>query len=126
MARVFRSGPLVPVRLDQPGSVSPASPQRRVHSDAVARTDGVLVYAVNRFLGDNIQALDPASNYATRWQCSTGNGSNPHDIAFASATKAYVTLFGDKDLLIVNPAVGPDCTGFVRGSIGLFAFLSAD
>src|SRR5690348_3452849 len=31
-----------------------------VHSDAVARTHGGIVYVVNRLGGDNIQAIDPA------------------------------------------------------------------
>ena len=47
--------------------------------------------------------LDPGDDFATRLQCSTGNGTNPHDIAFADDDKAYVTLFEERELLIVNP-----------------------
>ena len=48
---------------------------------------------------DNIQIIDPAQNYATVHQFSTGNGSNPQDISFVSPTKAYVTRLGSPNLL---------------------------
>src|SRR5439155_9024077 len=51
-----------------------------IHSDAVVRAAGERVYVVNRFLGDNLQVLDPAHGLATLLQCSTGPGSNPHDV----------------------------------------------
>jgi len=54
-------------------------------------------------------------------QFSVGNGANPQDIAFASATKAYVTRFESSDLWIVNPA-----TGAHTGTISLAAFADAD
>jgi DNA-binding beta-propeller fold protein YncE len=63
----------------------------RIHSDAVVRTHDGTVYVINRLGGDNVQAIDPTMGYATRWQCSVDNGSNPHDLAFAAADKAYVT-----------------------------------
>ena len=71
----------------------------RVHED--------VVYVVNRLGGDNVQALDPAQGFATRWQCSVGNGATPHDIAFAARDKAYVTLYEEPELLVVDPSVGP-------------------
>jgi hypothetical protein len=81
--------------------------------------DGRL-YVINRFGQDNIQVVDPAT-LATVFQFSTGNGSNPADIAFASPTKAYVTLYEKPDLLIVNPQ-----TGASLGSIPLGALADAD
>jgi hypothetical protein len=92
-----------------------------VYSDAVMRWYGGLLYVVNRFGQDNIQVIDPALNYATVRQFSTGNGSNPQDICFVSATKAYVTRYELADLLIVNPA-----TGAWLGVIPLGAFADAD
>jgi DNA-binding beta-propeller fold protein YncE len=98
----------------------------RIHSDAVARVHAGLVYVVNRLGGDNIQAIDPAAGYATRWQCSVENGSNPHDIAFAAADKAYVTRYERASLLIVDPTTGADCAQFVRGTVDLSQFADGD
>src|SRR6185503_17797355 len=83
-------------------------------------------YVINRLGGDSIQALDPQAGFATRWECSVGNGANPHDLIFAAPDKAYVTLYERTELLIVNPSVGPSCDGFVRGSIDLAALADAD
>jgi len=89
-------------------------------SDASLRFHGDRLYVVNRFGGDNVQVVNPAT-YATTLQFSVGNGSNPHDIAFASATKAYVTRYETADLWIVNPQ-----TGAHLGAISLAAFADAD
>jgi hypothetical protein len=97
-----------------------------VHSDAVARTHGGIVYVVNRLGGDNIQAIDPAQGWTTIWQCSVGNGTNPHDILFVAPNKAYVTLYERAGLAIVDPSAGPTCDGFLRGSIDLSPLADAD
>jgi DNA-binding beta-propeller fold protein YncE len=89
-----------------------------VFSDARVRWFDGRVFVVNRFGQDNIQIIDPAQNYATVHQFSTGNGSNPQDIAFVSPTKAYVTRLGSPNLLEVNPAAG-DTIGPI--SLGMFA-----
>jgi len=122
----FMAGSFATVELDPPRAVSPSSSQRRVHSDAVVRSRGGIVYVLNRLFGDNLQVLDPDDGYRTRSQCSTGNGTNPHDIAFASSDKAYITLYDDSELLIVNPDPRPDCGDFVLGSIDLTAVADAD
>ncbi len=98
-----------------------ASDVASVHSDATLRWWGGRLYVVNRFGQDNIQVIDPTSGYATLRQFSTGNGSNPQDIAIVSATKAYVSCLGLAQLLIVNPAAGA-----VTGSIPLARFADAD
>jgi len=126
IATDFQTGSFATVGLAAPRPVSPVNPMRRVNSDAIARPHGGLVYVVNRFGGDSIQILDPSQDFAIRAQCSTGGGSNPQDIAFASATKAYVTRFGTPLLLIVNPSPQPDCSDFVRGTIDLSALADAD
>lgn len=77
-----------------------------IHSDAVARFFGGLIYVVNRFGADNVQILDPATDFATVRQFSVGNGSDPHDIVVMSPTKAYVTRYNETDLWIVNPSTG--------------------
>lgn len=122
----FMAGSYATVDLDPPRSVSPSSSQRRLHNDAVVRTREGLVYILNRLFADNLQVLDPTDGYRTRFQCSTGNGTNPHDIAFAGPDKAYVTLYDASHLLIVNPAPRPDCSDFVRGSIDLSGVADAD
>ena len=54
-------------------------------------------------------------------QYSTGNGSNPHDIAFVSEEKAYISRYGRTHLLVVNPV-----TGDSLGSVDLSTFADAD
>jgi hypothetical protein len=103
------------------GTSAVAKDVAAVHSDAVERWYGGLLYVVNRFGQDNIQVIDPAQNYLTVRQFSTGNGSNPQDICFVSATKAYVTRYDVSDLLIVNPS-----TGASLGVIPLGTFADAD
>lgn len=65
------------------------------------------VLLVNRFgatNADNVQPLDPAS--LAGGQISTGNGSNPHDVACVSLAKCYVAAFGAGALPIVDLAQG--------------------
>jgi DNA-binding beta-propeller fold protein YncE len=122
----FVAGSFATVELEEPRMVSRSTSQRRIHNDATARVRNGLVYVVNRRFGDNIQVLDPAADFATRLQCSVGSGTNPHDIAFVSDTKAYVTLFEESTLLIINPAARLDCSDFVRGTIDLTALADDD
>lgn len=110
--------------------VTPANPVDQVGSDAVVRVADDRVYVINRG-DDTIQVLDPNDDYATLSECSTdnndaGNASNPHDIAIVNNNKAYVTLFNETNLLIVDPSVDADCEGFVLGSIDLSVFADAD
>jgi hypothetical protein len=96
-----------------------------IHADAVVRTSRDGVYVVNRDLGDNVQVLDPRRGFATRLQCSTEPGSNPHDIAVVSPRKAYVTRYGERGLWVVDPGA-TSCDGFHRGTVNLGAFADAD
>jgi len=92
-----------------------------IHSDAVARWYGGLVYVINRSGADNIQTLDPENDFSTLSQHSTGNGTNPKDIAFVSPNKAFVSRYDSNDLLIMNPA-----TGTHLGTIDLSQFADGD
>jgi hypothetical protein len=77
-----------------------------VHSDALARSFGGRVYVVNRLNADNIQIIDPQQGYTTpaNAQVSVDNGTNPQDIAFVNASKAYVSRQSRTSrLLILNP-----------------------
>lgn len=101
------------------------TPENPVGRDAVVRVSGNRVYVINRG-DDTIQVLDPNDDYATLSECSTGEGSNPHDIVIVNNNKAYVTLFNETDLLIVDPSVDADCEGFILGRIDLSVFADAD
>jgi len=77
-----------------------------VHSDAIARSFRGRVYVVNRLNADNIQIIDPKLGYTTpaNAQVSVDSGTNPQDIAFVSASKAYVSRRERTSrLLILNP-----------------------
>jgi len=119
----FETGLLATVGVRPPHRVAhPATP---IHSDAVVRVAGERVYVVNRFLGDNLQVLDPAHGLATLLQCSTGPGSNPHDVAVLAPDKAYVTRYDAKELWVVDPSAA-SCAGFLRATVDLSAFGDAD
>jgi hypothetical protein len=92
-----------------------------VHSDAVAREHGGLIYVVNRLFQDNIQVLDPRQGFATVRQFSVGPGSGPQDIVFASPTRAYVSRYEETLLYEVDPM-----SGTVTDSIDLSVFADAD
>ncbi len=114
----FSSGGLSAINL---GTRAVSRDVASVHSDAVARWDHGLLFVVNRLGQDNVQVIDPAAGWATVKQFSTGNGSNPQDIAFASPTKAYISRLGTPSLLVANPA-----SGATLGVISLAAFADAD
>ncbi len=90
-------------------------------SDAVARYYGGLIYVVNRMGCDNIQVLDPSDGFSTARQFSVGTGSDPHDIAFVSGAKAYVSRGNETELLIVDPSSGSNL-----GTVDLSRFSDAD
>jgi len=119
----FETGMLDTVAVRPPRRV--AHPDADIHSDAVIRVSGGMVFVVNRFLGDNIQRLDPAQGLRTRFQCSTGNGSNPHDLVVVAPDKAYVTRYDRPELWVVDPSVS-DCDHFRTGVIDLSAFADGD
>ncbi len=92
-----------------------------IHSDAVARHHGGLIYVVNRLYADNIQVLDPEQGFATAIQFSVGPGSNPQDIAVVSPDRAYVSRYESEWLYEVDPVAGA-----VVDSIDLSGFADAD
>lgn len=115
----FSSGELSTVSLDSTHQVHTGVSS--VHSDAVVRVFDGLVYVVNRYLGDNIQVLDPDDDFAVVRQFSVGNGSDPHDIVVVSAARAYVTRYNETDLWVVDPS-----TGNHVGSVDLSTLADAD
>jgi type IV secretory pathway component VirB8 len=87
-------------------------------NDAVFFNDKI--YVINRFGFDNITLLDTADLTTAIHQFSTGNGTNPQDMAFVSDTKAYVSLLGANDILIVDPT---DVGNEIKSRIDLSGFL---
>jgi DNA-binding beta-propeller fold protein YncE len=77
-----------------------------IHSDADARTYQGKLYVVNREGQDNILVLDGDDLSTPLTQFSVGNGTNPQDIVFTTATRAYVSRRASTHLLIVNPTTG--------------------
>src|SRR5574341_1123509 len=77
-----------------------------VGSDAIARLFNGRVYVVNRLPVDSIQIVDPQQGFTTpttNGVLSVDSGSDPQDIAFVNATKAYVSRLASARLLIINP-----------------------
>ena len=93
-----------------------------IHSDALARAFNGLIYVVNRLGVDSIQVIDPQQGFTTplngEVSVNTGGatGLNPQDIAFVSATKAYVSRLKSTRLLVINPT-----TLTITGEIDLVA-----
>jgi DNA-binding beta-propeller fold protein YncE len=119
----FETGLLATVGVRAPHAVARVATP--IHSDAVLRVSGGRVFVVNRFLGDNLQVLDPAHGLATALQCSTGPGSNPHDVAVVAPHKAYVTRYDEPTLWVVDPDA-PSCATFRRGTVDLSPWGDAD
>jgi hypothetical protein len=117
----FETGVLVRAPLTQPARGRPAA--AAIHTDALVRVLDGTVFIVNRFLGDNLQVL--SDQLTTRLQCSTGVGSNPHDVALAAPDKGYVTRYDREALWIVDPQAS-GCGGFRRGTIELGALADGD
>jgi hypothetical protein len=61
------------------------------------------VFILNRFGFDSVSvlALDDLTTAVS--QFSTGNGSNPQDMVFVSGERAYISLLGSNELLVVDP-----------------------
>lgn len=122
----FQTGSFATIERQPPFRVEPSSPDRLLGADPVARVFGRRVFVINRFGGDNVQILDPDQNFRTVAQCSTGNGSNPQDLAFRNGRIGYVTLLARPYLLRVNLRPGGDCTDFVQNQIDLSAYADRD
>ncbi len=92
-----------------------------LHADAVVRAYRDKVYVINRLGRDNVIVLNSRDLKTPLTQYSTGNGSNPQDMAYISERKAYISRYGHAQLLIANPV-----TGDSLGAVDLSAFADAD
>ncbi|MDY6863644.1 MAG: hypothetical protein SV062_11750, partial [Thermodesulfobacteriota bacterium] len=92
-----------------------------IHSDAIAQYYRGKIYVINRLYGDNIMVFSTADLTSPILQFSTGALSNPYYMAFLNEEKAYVTLYEETDLLVVNPSTGAEIT-----RIDLSSYADAD
>lgn len=87
-------------------------------TDDIVSTYGGNIYILERGKGNVIKLSGLSSSKATvAYQVNVGQGVDPQQIAFASSTKAYITQYDSKNLLIFNPS-----TGAVTGSVDLSRF----
>ncbi len=97
-----------------------------LHSDAVIRSFGGRLYIIQRLGSNSIAVIDPSdpsavlANYTTN-DTGSPDQSNPHDMAFVNAAKAYISRYSLNTLLIVNPE-----TGAQLGTIDLSVFADSD
>jgi len=100
-----------------------------ISSDPVARVEDGRPFVVNRFTFDNIQGLDPEGSFATLFERSVGNLTNPHDLvvpppgAVGDAGTAFVTRYGAgfNDVAVLDLGTGDivdhiDLTPYARNA----------
>lgn len=77
-----------------------------IHSDAVAKMIDGKVFVINRLNRDSILILNPTTGFLPESEYSVGKGNNPQDIVKVNDSKAYITLYNSRNLLVVNPYSG--------------------
>jgi hypothetical protein len=92
-----------------------------IHSDARAKYIKGKVYIINRLRRDNIQILNPSLSNITEMEFSTGQGTNPQDIAIYSDEKSYISIYEKSYLIIANHKIGQ-----IVGRIDLSSFADSD
>lgn len=77
-------------------------------ADPYLRQTGGALFVINRLTFDNLQRLDPDSNFESSWQAGVGSGSNPHDALWIDSTRVYVSRYEPPfdDLLVLDPHGG--------------------
>ncbi len=94
-------------------------------ADSVIRRAAGRLFAIGRFGADTIAEIDPQT-LDTIWECSVGPGTNPHDFVLVAPDKAYVSRYDSALLAVVDPSVGPSCSGFLRATVDLSSLADAD
>jgi hypothetical protein len=101
-------------------SLLPLPSLSNIHSDAVLRYANGKVYIINRLNRDSILVLDPSLAFLPQQEFSVEQGSNPQDIAYINSTKAYISLYNRKYIIVVNPS-----SGVILNRIDLSAYSEA-
>jgi hypothetical protein len=77
-----------------------------IFNDNSVRTYKGAAYILERSAMSNIIKIDSSAINHVVKQVHIGNAVNPHDIAFISNTKAYITCYDADQIVIYNPATG--------------------
>jgi len=101
-------------------SLLPLPSLSNIHSDAVLRYANGKVYIINRLNRDSILVLDPSLAFFPQQEFSVEQGSNPQDIAYINSSKAYISLYNRKYIIVVNPS-----SGVILNRIDLSAYSEA-
>jgi hypothetical protein len=94
----------------------------------VIRAFGDKLFVIQRLGSNSIVVLDPNNpgvplkNYTTNDPGANAPQSNPHDMAFVSSSKAYISRYELNTILIVNPLTGEQ----LGGTIDLSQFADSD
>lgn len=93
-------------------------------SDVRAATYGDYFYRIGRYQQDNISKWSFDNADAPVWEFSVGAFANPYDVIFVSESKAYVLLWGDNKIWIIDPSVASNSeqASFKTGEIDLSAY----
>ncbi len=99
-------------------------------SDITVRSHRGYFYRIERFDADNIAKFDIDSPSSPIWQYTTMgdediSSSNPLDMIFVSASKAYVLRYGSTKAWVVNPSATSEST-FRKGKLNLSAYADSD
>lgn len=89
-----------------------------LHKDVALVAADDLLYAVNRFGADNIQALNASKKFETLWQRSLGAGSNPQAMA-VHGNHGFVPLIAEGKVAIVDLTATTDASFVLSESLAI-------
>ena len=82
-------------------------PVQQASADAIVRTDGSVLYVVDRSERDVVTAYDPASPRCPLWETALPELSNAHDLV-AFADRLWVPTFGTGSVHVLDPVDGSE------------------
>ena len=123
----YSSGAHAIVRLDASGQLAVQNNLTPTGSDISVAAYGNYFYRIGRFgAGNSITRFSFDAPQTIVWQYSVNDSSsatpsNPHDMIFASESKAYVLRYASGTAWIVNPSTTNEA-GFKTGELDLSAY----
>ena len=97
-------------------------------SDISVASYGAYFYLIGRYQSNNVAKININAPETVIWQYSTegdDENSNPYDMVFVSAEKAYLFRYGTTKAWIVNPSTTSEA-GFKIGELDLSAYADSD
>jgi DNA-binding beta-propeller fold protein YncE len=90
-----------------------------IFNDAALKSFGGYLYVIEHFGADNVMKFDPSKSGPSGvvYQTHIGNNWNPQEIAFLSATKAYISNMNEPKISIFDPS-----SGAVSSAINIAAY----